>query len=419
MRKVLELPAFRRLLAVTVCNQVAAGAAAVALALLVYHRTGSAVGATAFFLCAEFAPAFTSPFFVARLDQRSVRAVLTLLYASECVIFLVLAWLVGRFSVVPVLVLALLDGTFAVTARVIARSAWTSATAPVGLLREAAALVNSSASIAYMVGPALGGAVVTTAGTRAAMFVDAAIFAVMMATVATASGLGRPASERVPAAGRLRRAVSQAWAEPMIRRLLSLQAVAMFFFTLSIPVEVVLARHALHATAGGYGALLAVWGGGAIAGSGIYARWRGLPSRLLMTLGTSLLGLGFLLMGVAPALDVALVGAVIAGIGNGVQIVSMRTALQEAVPPDRMAMILSLNESMFQAVPGVGILVGGGIAALAGPRVALVSAAGGSLVVACLMWLRLAGTTDIGIHVSRGIKVADTDEVLTPPVGGS
>ena len=40
-----------------------------------------------------------------------------------------------------------------------------------------------------------------------------------------------------------------------------------------------------------------------------------------------------------------------------------------------MAMIMSLNESLVQAAPGVGILLGGAIAALAGPRVALAVAA--------------------------------------------
>ena len=38
-----------------------------------------------------------------------------------------------------------------------------------------------------------------------------------------------------------------------------------------------------------------------------------------------------------------------------------------------MAMMMSLNESIFQAVPGVGILLGGALAALAGPRAALAS----------------------------------------------
>ncbi|MGE5617330.1 MAG: hypothetical protein ACM3UX_00175, partial [Candidatus Woesearchaeota archaeon] len=83
MRRALELPALRRLLATSVLNELAFSVGSVALALLVYHRTGSAVGAMAFFLCAESLPAFISPPMVARLDQRSARRVLSLLYALE------------------------------------------------------------------------------------------------------------------------------------------------------------------------------------------------------------------------------------------------------------------------------------------------------------------------------------------------
>src|SRR5437588_6339000 len=103
MKKVLELPAFRRLLVAYTLNELAASIGAVALALLVYRRTGSAIGAAGFFLCAEFGPALVSPLFVARLDQQSAARVLGLLYALQALIFLVLSLLVSRFELAPVL----------------------------------------------------------------------------------------------------------------------------------------------------------------------------------------------------------------------------------------------------------------------------------------------------------------------------
>ena len=51
--------------------------------------------------------------------------------------------------------------------------------------------------------------------------------------------------------------------------------------------------------------------------------------------------------------------------------------------------MMSLNESMFQAIPGVGIVLGGAIAALAGPRAALGVAGLGSLVVMVAVWVAL------------------------------
>lgn len=371
-------------------NELALSIGAVALAVLVYRRTGSAIGAMGFFLCAEFGPALVSPLFVARLDQRSARWVLGGLYACEGLIFLVLAWLVHHFSLAAVLALALLDGSLAVTARVLVRAAWTSITSASGLVRDANALMNTGFSICFMVGPAIGGAVVAIGGSVAALLVNVGAYALSVLVVTTATGLPRAVPDRSPAAGRLRAALSYARGEVLIRRLLGLQAAGMLFFTISIPVEVVFAQHTLHSGAGGYGVLLAAWGAGAIAGSGIYARWRGLPSRIQITTGTALLGAGFALMAASPTLAVAIVGAAIAGTGNGIQIVSLRTALQEAVAERWMALVLSLNESMLQAVPGAGIALGGAITALAGARAALAAGAAGSLVVAAAMWLRLA-----------------------------
>jgi MFS family permease len=175
----------------------------------------------------------------------------------------------------------------------------------------------------------------------------------------------------------------------VLRRLLSLETVAMVFFTMSIPVEVVLARHSFHAGASGYGLLLSAWGAGGVAGSTFYARWRRLSSRLLMTVGTCLFGAGFLTMAVAPSLVIAIAGSAIGGAGNGVQMVAFRTALQEASPERWIALMLSLNEFIFQAVPGIGILLGGAIASLAGPRTALGAGAGGSLLVALAIWFKL------------------------------
>jgi MFS family permease len=410
MKKVLELPAFRRLLVAYTLNELAVSIAAVALALLVYRRTGSALGAAAFFLCADVGPALVSPLFVARLDQRSAARVLATLYMFQAFIVLVLAELVGRFALAPVLVLSLINGVFALTARVLARAAWTSISRAAGLLREANAMINGIFSVTFLVGPALGGLLVTLGGTVAALLVSVGALLLIAVTVATARGLPHPAPDAAPAAGRLRAAVRRALREPVIRRLLGLETAAMVFFTISIPVEVVFAQHTLHAGPSGYGVLLSAWGGGAIVGSAIYARWRGLPSRTLMTVGAVMLGVGFLVMAVAPDLGIAILGAAVAGIGNGIQIVAMRTALQEATPEAFMAMILSLNESMFLAVPGIGILLGGAIAAVAGARVAFAVGAAGSLVVALLMWLRLAA-----VGRDPGLTLPDPQTAIPDP----
>ena len=96
------------------------------------------------------------------------------------------------------------------------------------------------------------------------------------------------------------------------------------------------------------------------------------------------IGVGFLVMAVAPTLLVAIVGAVVGGVGNGIEAVAERTVLQERVEQQWLALTLSLNESIFQALPGLGFVLGGAVAAIAGPRVALAVGGLGAVIVGAL-----------------------------------
>ena len=392
MKPVLRIPVYRRLLAAYALNELAFMIGSVALALLVYGRTGSALGATGFFLAAQFAPALVSPMIVARLDQLPARAVLPLLSWLEAVIFLVLAWVASyHFSVLAVLALGFLDGTVALVARALTRAATVSVTSAAGLLREGNAVANAAFSLVFMFGPGLGGGLVAAGSASLALLVNAAVFGLIGLVLATSRGLPEAAPVREAAKGRVRAALGYAAGEPAIRGLLLVQAFGVLFFTVSVPVEVVFAQHSLHAGAAGYGAMLSAWGAGAVAGAAVYARWRRRPSRELIAGGALCLGVGFIVMAVAPSLAVAIVGAAFAGVGNGVESVAVRTALQEQVEERWMALMMSLYEALFQSVPGAGMLIGGGITALGSPRSALALAGAGSLAITGAAWFVLTG----------------------------
>jgi hypothetical protein len=310
--------------------------------------------------------------------------VLPALYVIEMLAFLVFAWLIGHFSLAPILLLALADGTVGLTARALARAASVSVLTPAGLLRAGNALANAAFAICFMAGPAVGGGLVAAGGARTALLVNSGLFAAMALTLASARGLPAAPVERAPLGGRLRAALRHAAGNLPIRRLLWFQGVALVFFTISIPVEVVYAQHSLHTGPGGYGALLSAWGAGAIVGSVVYARARRSSARALIAAGAAAVGAGFVTMAAAPSLVLAIVGAALGGAGNGIEVVSMRTALQERVGATWMARMMSVNESLGQAVPGIGIALGGALAALASPRAALAVAGVGALVIAGL-----------------------------------
>jgi MFS family permease len=378
VRQVFYLPAYRRLLAAYTLNELAWSFGTLALALLVYRRTGSATGTAAFFLVSQFVPALVSPALVARLDQRPPRAVLVTLYALEAGVFGLLAWLADRFSLAPVLVLVFVDGVLAVTGRALARATTVEVLVPAGLLREGNAITNAGFSICLMVGPGVGGVIVAAGGTVAALLASCAVFAAI-ALVLAAAALPPPPAERAPVAGRLRAALEHAVKSIPIRNLLAVQVAALAFFTISIPVSVVLAEHTLHAGAGGYGALLSGWGVGAVAGSIAFARWRATPMWRLIVLSAGAVGIGYIVMASAPTIAVAIVGAALGGIGNGLEVPAARTALQEVVDDHWMGMMMSLSESTNLATPGVGIVLGGAITALSSPRTAFAVAGAGAL----------------------------------------
>jgi MFS family permease len=411
MRRVLQLPVYRRLLGAYTLNELAWSIGALALSFLVYARTGSALGATAFFLCSQFVPALLSPLLVARLDQRTPRRVLPALYALEGLTFLALAWIASHFSLVPILILTTLDGIVALVARSLARALTASVTGAAGLLREGNAVANAAFSVCFMAGPAVAGAIVATSSTSVALLVNCGLFAAMALLLATTHGLPEAAPDRPPARGRVRAALAYVKDRPSLRALFGVTAAGVLFFTISIPVEVVFAQHTLHAGAGGYGALLSAWGVGAVLGSGAYARWRALPARQLIAAGAGALGVGFVVMAAAPALWIAIVGSVVAGVGNGIEAVAARTALQEEVQPQWMALMMSFNESLLELIPGLGILLGGAVAGLAGPRAALAIGGVGSLIVTGAIWVVLRP----GVLEAEAETVAPTAARVTLP----
>jgi predicted MFS family arabinose efflux permease len=389
MKRALELPAYRRLLTAFGLNELAWSVGTLALAVLVYRRTGSALGSTAFFLCSQVIPAFISPAVVAHVDQRAPRRILPVLYGLEGVLFGLLAWMTARFSLLPVLTLALADGIVAIVARALARTATVKVLRPANLLHEGNAVTNGVFSGCFMAGPLLGGLVVVAGGTVAALLINCALFAAMALILATARGLPGAVPDAEPTAGRLRSALGHVRGDRALRWLFLLQALGMVVFTISIPVEVVFAQHSLHAGAGGYGALLSGWGAGAVIGSAAYARWRRRSARTLMALSGVALAVGFWLMAAAPSIGVAVVGAAIGGGGNGVESVAARTVLQEYTPQRWLGLVMGLNEAVSEAAPGIGIVIGGVIAELADPRVAFSVAGAGSLAFVVLVWIVL------------------------------
>jgi predicted MFS family arabinose efflux permease len=377
----LQIPAFRRLAGSYTLNELGWGFGTVALAVLVFDRTGSALATTALFLSTAFLPALLAPALTARLDRLPVRRALPFLYVVEAALFAALVVAAERFWLPAVLALALADGAVAIAGRALTRAVVAATLKPHGALEEGNRLLNVAFSIAFAAGPALAGLVVATAGVSASLAVTAALFVAMALTLATATTLPRAHGDGDAGwVARLREGLGYVRANGPVRRVLGAHAAALSFAAAVTPIEVVYVKQSLGAGDAAYGLLLAAWGAGTVLSSVGLTRAGRVSAIVLIPLSAAAMGAGYLVMAGAWALPVAMAGAVVGGAGNGVYYVSVVQALQERIADDFQARVMGLLESTTAACYGVGFLLGGALASLADPRLAIVVAAAGVLV---------------------------------------
>jgi MFS family permease len=372
-------------------NELGDNLGVIALAILVLDRTDNALAVTLLFVAGKFLPALAAPALTAGLDHRRVSRVLPSLYALEAGAFVALAALAGRhaFWLPAIAAFAFADGLLALTARGLSRGAIAAVLGPADALRDGNALINVVFAVMSAAGPVLAGFIVHEWSVPTALWLDAGSFlAVALLLVASARSLPEPeVGPRESWRARVRDGLDYVRGHETVGRLIAGEAVAILFFTLIIPIEVVYAKETLDSTSLGFGVLIASWGVGILIGSGLFARSRGRSLGTLVLVSTAAIGAGYAVMAVAPVLLVACIGSVVGGTGNGVQWVAVMTALQEAVEDEYQARAAGLLESAAAAVPGIGYIVGGALTAAVSPRLAYaVSAVGVAVVV--VLWAR-------------------------------
>jgi MFS family permease len=407
----LRLPGFRRLAAAYTLNELGNWVGEIALAVLVFDETGSPLATAALFIGMHFLPAFLSQAVVARAEPAGTKLVLPALYLGEAATFCALALTVSSFSLVLVVALAIVDGTLAIAARAFTRASAAAVLNPVDQLREGNAVINVGFTAAGALGPALGGLVVAALGAEAALFIDAGSFVAVAAMLALARSLPQVKATAERASTRLLAGIGYVRRNRALASLLAAQGAAFVFFTLVIPIEIVYAKDTLHAGDSGYGALLSGWGVGMVVGSLLFtAVGKRLSLKPLLFFSTLAIGVSYLGLAAAGTLALACGAAAIGGVGNGVQWVSLMSAVQELTAPQFQARVVALLEAEGKAMPGVGFLLGGVIAELLSPRASFLTAGLGVIVVLAFATPPLARS-----HWGRrGPEQAVADELSAP-----
>jgi MFS family permease len=349
----------------------------VALSVLVFELTDSALATTLLFLGTGFAPALLTPFLVARVERPPPRFALPVIYGLEAGAFGALALLADHFSLAAIVALAAIDGALALTARALTRAVTAAMLAPEGELRAGNAILNVAFTGGAAVGPAVAGATVAAFGVQAALLLDAASFYAMAWILFTAGPLPHAEPEPGRLRERVRAGLGYIRGKTLLRRLLAAQAAAFVFFAAVIPIEVIYAKQTLDAGDVGYGLLLGSWGGGMVLGGLAFAGLRRTPLPALLLFSTLVIGAGYLGMAVAPTLAVACAGSALGGAGNGVQWVAVVSAVQELTAQRMQARVIGVLESIGAAMPGVGYMAGGLIASAFSPRATFLVAGAG------------------------------------------
>jgi MFS family permease len=426
----LRRPLFRRLAASYAINELGDWMGIIALSVLVFDRTDSALATAALFLGTRFLPALLAPILVTRAERPPPRFALPVIYCGEAAAFAGLALLVDSFSLAAVIALATVDGTLALAGRSLTRAVVAKALEPSGELRAGNALLNVAFTGGAAIGPALAGLAVAGLGIQAALLLDAVSFYAVAWILFTAGAMPQAVPEPGQMRERVRAGVAYLRRQTLLRRLLTAQGLAFVFFAAVLPVEVIYVKETLGSNDTGYGLMLASWGAGMVVGSLLFARLRQAPLPTLLFFSTLAVGAGYLGLAAAPTLGVACMASLLGGAGNGVQWVAVISAVQELTAESMQARVMSVLESIGAAMPGVGFAVGGVIATLVSPRMTFLVAGCGVIGIVVVMapllqgnWLRegeepdggpqprpLDGLDDVVVELIPGNSPGTTEE---------
>jgi MFS family permease len=367
----LRLPGLPRLAGALTLSELGETLASIALAVVIFGRSGSVLATGAFFVAARLGPAFASQPLAAFIDRRAGRRGLALCFLAEAALFALLA---APLPVAALIAIPLVTGTVAVCCRSVTRAEAAVRLTRAHRLRAGNSVLNIGFAIAGTLGAMLGGLLAAVTSPLVPLMCASACFALGAALILR-TPRARPPAEAASVFSHLREGYAHARSDRLALTLIAVQTAAMLGFMLVIPIEVVYAERDLGAGAGGYGALLATWGVGIIVGGALFARARSALT-LLAALASLVVAVGYIGLALAPGLVVACACSLLGGIGNGVQWVAVQTALQERVPEALQVRVVGLLDAGAQLAPGLGFALGSVLTALLSARATYAIAGG-------------------------------------------
>ncbi|HEY7482915.1 MAG TPA: MFS transporter [Streptosporangiaceae bacterium] len=392
-REVFAIGEFRTLWLAQVLSFIGDQLAQVALAVLVYHRTGSPLLTAVTYALTYLPPIVGGPVLSGLADlfpRRTVmivcdvlRAALIALMAIKSVPFVVLCALV--FCVV------LLGAPFTA-----ARAALLPDVLPGDKYVAGAAINNITHQATQMLGFLAGGALVVMVGTREALAIDAVTFAasgmILLAGLRRRPVPSRSGHETLSLWRNTRAGARLVFGDPTLRSLVSFAWLCGFYVVpegLAAPYAATFDNSAITV-----GLLMSAMPIGTVIGAFLFSRFVR-PTNRIRAMGW------MSMLACAPLIGCALhppLWAVVAiwglsGVGSAYQLAA-NAAFVAAVPPSGRGQAFGLAQSGILAGQGLGILIGGALAQVLGPEPVISLAGISGLSVATMLaltWTQVRG----------------------------
>ena len=273
-------------------------------------------------------------------------------------------------------------------------------------LPNAIALNSTLFNAARLVGPAIAGVLVATAGEGACFLANAVSYAAVIWALAA---MRVPPRDYRAHHRRLLHSLKEGWTyvagHGPIRSMLLLLAVVSLF---GVPYGTLLPAFAkkLGAGSGGFGLLVSSAGAGALLGAIFLAARRsvlGLAWWIAVT--PALFGLGLIGLALSPALGLSMALLVVTGFAVMVQMASTNTILQTIVDPDKRGRVMSFHTMAFMGPAPVGALLSGLLADRIGPAWTVIGGGGVCMVASAVFLCRLPALRRVlrPIYVRMGI----------------
>jgi len=248
-----------------------------------------------------------------------------------------------------------------------------------------------------VVGPAIGGVVITVFGLGICFFVNAASYiAVIVGLSMMRSKELHPTQRVVRAKGQIRQGFRYVWRTPSLRNtLLAVAVIGIFAYNFTVTLAL-LAKVTFHGGVGTYSLLTSCMGIGAVVG-GLFAAHRARPTpRLLQVLALVFGGL-LAAVALAPTLISAAALIVLMGAASIGFIATANASLQLASEPAMRGRVMALYAMAFLGTTPFGAPLVGAIAQWTSPRIALLIGAVATVGAAgLLMWRHQAGLRNHG-----------------------